>query len=98
MASPGGFFTSYEKGGHVVSYYGDNNPKYAGSVVKAMASAKDGFVHVSALFVEALRQASQEAREHAGPSPAQAQKDDQFRSRSRASMTSYARRWCASSA
>ena len=80
VASPGGFFTSYEKGGHVVSYYGDNNPKYAGSVVKAMASAKDGFVHVSALFVEALRQASQEAREHAGPSPAQAQKDDQFRS------------------
>ncbi|AKF04081.1 Glutamate synthase [NADPH] small chain [Sandaracinus amylolyticus] len=45
-----GFFTSYAKDGRVVSYYGDNHPKYAGSVVKAMASAKDGHVHVSRLF------------------------------------------------
>ena len=45
-----GFFTSYEKDGHTVSYYGDNHPKYAGSVVKAMASAKHGFVEVAELF------------------------------------------------
>ena len=33
-----GFFTSYiDSAGHTVSYYGDNHPKYAGSVVKAMA-------------------------------------------------------------
>lgn len=38
--APGGFFTSYQRDGHVVSYYGDNNPKYAGSVVKAMASPR----------------------------------------------------------
>ncbi|MEK7468387.1 MAG: FAD-dependent oxidoreductase [Planctomycetota bacterium] len=46
----GGFFTSYEKEGKVVSFYGDNHPVYAGSVVKAMASARDGYGHVSKLF------------------------------------------------
>ena len=35
-----------------VSFYGDNHPHYAGSVVKAMASAKDGYPHVVALFPE----------------------------------------------
>ncbi len=45
-----GFFTSYNDGKHAVSYYGDNHPYYAGSVVKAMASAKDAFPHVVALF------------------------------------------------
>jgi NADPH-dependent glutamate synthase beta subunit-like oxidoreductase/NAD(P)H-flavin reductase len=45
-----GFFTSYEKDGRLVSYYGDNHPVYAGSVVRAMASAKDGFPHVVRLF------------------------------------------------
>ena len=36
--------------GRFVSYYGDNHPRYAGNVVKAMASAKDGYPHVVALF------------------------------------------------
>src|SRR5262249_29166285 len=45
-----GFFTSYEKAGRFVPYYGDNPPVYAGSVVKAMASARDGFPHVARLF------------------------------------------------
>lgn len=45
-----GFFTSYCDGKRTVSYYGDNHPHYAGSIVKAMASAKDGFPHVAALF------------------------------------------------
>ncbi|MBK8172684.1 MAG: FAD-dependent oxidoreductase, partial [Sandaracinaceae bacterium] len=49
-ADGSGFFTSYAKSNRVVSYYGDNHPKYAGSVVKAMASAKDGYRHVSRLF------------------------------------------------
>src|SRR5581483_6066853 len=48
-----GFFTSYEKDGKLVSFYGDNHHYYAGSVVKAMASAKDGYPHVSALFPDA---------------------------------------------
>ncbi len=46
------FFTSYAHGTKVVSFYGDNHPHYAGSVVKAMASAKHGFKHVAALFPE----------------------------------------------
>src|SRR6185437_14986195 len=45
-----GFFTSFNDGKHAVSYYGDNQPHYAGSVVKAMASAKDAYPHVGALF------------------------------------------------
>lgn len=45
------FFTSYlDDAGHTVSFYGDNHPFYAGSVVKAMASAKVGFEKVAALY------------------------------------------------
>ncbi len=47
----GAFFTSYlDAKGHTISIYGDNHPLYEGNVVKAMASAKDGFSHVAALF------------------------------------------------
>jgi NAD(P)H-flavin reductase len=45
-----GFFTSYNRDGKLISYYGDNHPLYAGNVVKAMASAKDGYPHVVELF------------------------------------------------
>ncbi|MGC2234647.1 MAG: FAD-dependent oxidoreductase, partial [Pyrinomonadaceae bacterium] len=48
------FFTSYEENGKFISYYGDNHPKYAGNVVKAMASAKHGYPKVVELFVEEL--------------------------------------------
>ncbi len=47
-----GFFTSYENNGKFISYYGDNHPKYAGNVVKAMASAKHGYSKVVELFTE----------------------------------------------
>jgi hypothetical protein len=55
-AAPGevGFFTSYEKNGRYITYYGDNHPEYAGNVVKAMASAKDGYPQVAALFAKDL--------------------------------------------
>ncbi len=49
-----GFFTSYEQDGKFISYYGDNHPKYAGNVVKAMASAKDGYSKVVELFTDEL--------------------------------------------
>lgn len=52
VLDPNGFFTSYEHDGKFVSFYGDNLAKYAGSVVKAMASAKDGYPYVSELFDE----------------------------------------------
>ena len=51
---PKGFFTSYNEGGRLVTYYGDNHPRYAGNVVKAMASAKDGYPHVTKLFARDL--------------------------------------------
>jgi NAD(P)H-flavin reductase len=50
-----GFFTSYNKDGRFISYYGDNHPKYAGNVVKAMASARDGYPHVVSLFQDQLK-------------------------------------------
>jgi NADPH-dependent glutamate synthase beta subunit-like oxidoreductase/NAD(P)H-flavin reductase len=49
-----GFFTSYENDGKFISYYGDNHPKYAGNVVKAMASAKHGYEKVAELFADEL--------------------------------------------
>ena len=62
-----GFFTSYGKDGHTVSFYGDNHPAYFGSVVRAMASAKDGYPHVVALFpdmaqIDPETQAERDAR------------------------------------
>jgi NAD(P)H-flavin reductase len=45
-----GFFTSYEKNGRFVSFYGDAHPVYAGNVVKAMASALYGYREVARLF------------------------------------------------
>jgi NADPH-dependent glutamate synthase beta subunit-like oxidoreductase/NAD(P)H-flavin reductase len=54
-----GFFTSYHKGGKYITFYGDNHPNYAGNVVKAMASARDGFPHVvKAVFGEERRPTS----------------------------------------
>jgi len=40
--------------GRFVTYYGDNHPRYAGNVVKAMASAKHGFPQVMQLFAREL--------------------------------------------
>ena len=51
---PNGFFTSYSRAGRFISYYGDNHPRYNGNVVKAMASAKDGYRHVVKLFAGAI--------------------------------------------
>ena len=49
-----GFFTSYKSEGKFISYYGDNHPQFAGNVVKAMASAKNGYPRVVELFAEEL--------------------------------------------
>ena len=46
--------TSYQKDGKFISFYGDNHPVYAGNVVKAMASAKNGYPHVVNLFRQEL--------------------------------------------
>jgi NADPH-dependent glutamate synthase beta subunit-like oxidoreductase/NAD(P)H-flavin reductase len=52
-----GFFTSYQHGADrakLISFYGDNHPRYAGNVVKAMASARDGYPEVIKLFARDL--------------------------------------------
>jgi len=57
-ARENGFFTSYQHASQrdkLISFYGDNHPKYAGNVVKAMASAKHGYPHVVSLFGELQR-------------------------------------------
>jgi NAD(P)H-flavin reductase/NADPH-dependent glutamate synthase beta subunit-like oxidoreductase len=54
-----GFFTSYQHAADrskLISFYGDNHPKYAGNVVKAMASAKFGYPHVTSLFAGQLEE------------------------------------------
>ncbi len=78
-----GFLTSYLHEGKTVSFYGDNHPVYAGSVVKAMASAKDGYQHVAALFAEVLstQQASEQPAREAAWQKLAATLDDQFRAR-----------------
>ncbi|MGZ5474372.1 MAG: pyridine nucleotide-disulfide oxidoreductase, partial [Thermoanaerobaculia bacterium] len=51
-----GFFTSYQHPSRkekLISFYGDNHPKYAGNVVKAMASAKFGYPQVVSLLANA---------------------------------------------
>ena len=52
-----GFFTSYQHPSRrekLITFYGDNHPKYAGNVVKAMASARDGYPHVANIFAGEL--------------------------------------------
>jgi NADPH-dependent glutamate synthase beta subunit-like oxidoreductase/NAD(P)H-flavin reductase len=49
-----GFFTSYQNDGRLISFYGDNHPTYAGNVVKAMASAKHGYLEVVRAFEKEL--------------------------------------------
>jgi NADPH-dependent glutamate synthase beta subunit-like oxidoreductase/NAD(P)H-flavin reductase len=39
----GAFFTGLTVGGKFVTFFGDNHPAYNGNVVKAMASAKNGY-------------------------------------------------------
>jgi len=63
-----GFFTSYEQEGRYISFYGDNHPVFAGNVVKAMASAKEGYPQIAELFrdgVEAQNLEEQADREQA---------------------------------
>ncbi|MBE3072215.1 MAG: pyridine nucleotide-disulfide oxidoreductase, partial [Acidobacteria bacterium] len=50
--SPDGTFTSYARDGRFVSFYGDNHPRFAGNVVKAMASAKIGYPEIVRLFAD----------------------------------------------
>jgi len=61
-----GFLTSYDDGQHAITIYGDNHAAYAGNVVKAMASARDGFRQVLGLFRERIARTSDDAAAVAG--------------------------------
>jgi NADPH-dependent glutamate synthase beta subunit-like oxidoreductase/NAD(P)H-flavin reductase len=74
-----GFFTSYQhptEPSKLVTFYGDNHPRYAGNVVKAMASAKDGYPYVVELFARELMEMDRSFE-------AQQQRDAQWRDLSR---------------
>ncbi len=61
-------FTSYQRNGKYITFYGDNHPVYAGNVVKAMASAKDGYPYITRLYqedVKTLTPEGQAARDQA---------------------------------
>jgi NAD(P)H-flavin reductase len=50
-------FTSYRRDGRYISFFGDNHPVYTGTVVKAMASAKDGYPGIVKLHEAEIRAA-----------------------------------------
>ena len=70
-----GFFTSYQHPSRrekLISFYGDNHPTYAGNVVKAMASARDGYHRVVSVFAPQLLTMDRTA-------DAQRERDEQWR-------------------
>jgi len=73
--------TSYQKDGKFISFYGDNHPVYAGNVVKAMASAKDGYPYVVDLFAKELQQLNpaEQAQRDAALNTLFANLDDSFK-------------------
>ncbi len=72
--------TSYSQDGRFISFYGDNHPVYAGNVVKAMASAKDGYPYIVRLFAAELAHlsAAGQAERDAALRALQQRLDDQF--------------------
>ncbi|HWC65665.1 MAG TPA: FAD-dependent oxidoreductase, partial [Thermoanaerobaculia bacterium] len=59
---PGGIFTGVDHGGKLMTYFGDNHPRYNGNVVKAMASARDGYRWITRLFREEIAAADPKAQ------------------------------------
>jgi NADPH-dependent glutamate synthase beta subunit-like oxidoreductase/NAD(P)H-flavin reductase len=45
------FFTGYLRDGRLVSFFGDNHPAFNGNVVKAMASARKGYVPITSALL-----------------------------------------------
>jgi NAD(P)H-flavin reductase/NADPH-dependent glutamate synthase beta subunit-like oxidoreductase len=76
------FFTSYNAEGKFISYYGDNHPKYAGNVVKAMASAKKGYKKITELFSNEVSLAEQaKTTNHSDFIELASQLDDELKAR-----------------
>ena len=49
------FFTGYSRDGRYVTFFGDNHPAYNGNVVKAMASAKNGYRAIASVLDRSTR-------------------------------------------
>ena len=49
------FFTGYQRGGKLVTFFGDNHPAFNGNVVKAMASARKGYPAIAAVLFPGAR-------------------------------------------
>jgi NAD(P)H-flavin reductase len=49
--APDAFLTGYHEGGRFVTFFGDNHPAYNGNVVKAMASARNGYPVITELLL-----------------------------------------------
>jgi NADPH-dependent glutamate synthase beta subunit-like oxidoreductase/NAD(P)H-flavin reductase len=45
------FFTGYARGGKLITFFGDNHPAFNGNVVKAMASAKKGYLPITRVLL-----------------------------------------------
>jgi len=48
------FFTGYSRNGRFITFFGDNHPAFNGNVVKAMASARKGYVPIVSLLLGAF--------------------------------------------
>ncbi len=57
----GAFFTGFSRGGKFVTFFGDNHPAYNGNVVKAMASARNGYRAIAEVLGERSRAAVSDA-------------------------------------
>ena len=58
----GAFFTGFAQDGKFVTFFGDNHPAYNGNVVKAMASAKNGYRAIAEVLGPAGRRAPVDRR------------------------------------
>jgi NADPH-dependent glutamate synthase beta subunit-like oxidoreductase/NAD(P)H-flavin reductase len=45
------FFTGYARDGRFITFFGDNHPAFNGNVVKAMASARRGYVPITSVLL-----------------------------------------------
>ncbi len=45
------FFTGYARDGRFITFFGDNHPAFNGNVVKAMASARRGYLPITAVLL-----------------------------------------------
>jgi NADPH-dependent glutamate synthase beta subunit-like oxidoreductase/NAD(P)H-flavin reductase len=45
------FFTGYARNGKLITFFGDNHPAFNGNVVKAMASAKKGYLPITRVLL-----------------------------------------------